>query len=62
MPVQEVLPSNLDLSSFKGQWVVICNKKIIAHAKNLNKIKKEIESCPRTPTIAKVPEEGTLIF
>jgi hypothetical protein len=62
MTINEVLPRNLDLSKYVGQWVVICNNIVIAHDKTLNKIEKEINTCKTTPVIAKIPKKEILIF
>jgi hypothetical protein len=62
MVITPVLPAGIDFSKYLGQWIVVYEKKIIAHNKDLKKIKKEINSCKRTPTIAKIPEKETLIF
>ncbi len=57
----QVMPE-LDYSRYRGQWVVICNNKIIAHNKDLTKISNDIDTCKKTPTIAKIPAKGQLIF
>ena len=62
MTINPVLPTGMDFSKYVGQWVVICENKIVAHDKNLNKIEKQIKGCNRVPTIAKIPEKDTLIF
>lgn len=62
MGINEVLPSKIDFSKYGGQWIVLCENKLIAHDKDLNKIKKEIKECSRVPTIAKIPKKDTLIF
>ncbi len=62
MSTSEVLPENLDLSQFIGQWVVICDSKVVANGKDLIKLKKDIEQCKHTPTILKIPENDTWIF
>lgn len=61
MATQEVL-SKVDLSQYKGQWVVLCDGSIIAHDKNITRIEKEIDTCKKTPTIVKIPNEEILIF
>jgi len=61
MAKDDVLP-NIDLSGYLGQWVVICENKVIAHNKDLTKIAKDIDRCKRAPTITKIPEKETLIF
>lgn len=61
MATNSVLP-DIDLSPYLGQWIVVCNNKIIAHNKALSRLSKHIESCKQTPTVAKIPEEDTLIF
>jgi hypothetical protein len=62
MTINSVIPPNLDLSKYLGQWVVISENKIIAHNKDLTAVEKEIKSCKRSPTIAKIPKKDTLIF
>jgi len=61
MSINEVLPKGVDLSRYVGQWVVICNDKVVAHHKSLTHLEKEIKGCGR-PTIAKIPKKDTLIF
>ena len=62
MEKKEVLPKNIDLKKYVGQWVVICNDELVAHNKDLTKIKKEISKCKVAPTIAKIPKKEILIF
>lgn len=52
----------IDFSRDIGEWVVICQNKIVAHNKKLNKVEKEIKACKRVPIIAKIPKKETLIF
>jgi len=61
MASNETLPK-IDYSGYIGQWVVICENKVIAHDKDLTKIKGEIAKCKRAPTIAKIPKKEILIF
>ena len=62
MVIEQVLTQKVDFSRYVGQWVVICENKVVAHDKNLNKVQKEIKECKRIPTIAKIPKKDTLIF
>jgi len=62
MSVKCVLPPMIDFSKFVGEWVVICENKVVGHDKNLSKLEKEIKQCKRTPTITKIPKEEVLIF
>ena len=61
MTINKVMP-DIDLSRFVGQWVVICNNQVIAHNKDITKIKKEINSCKKTPVVTKIPKKEVLIF
>jgi len=61
MATYTVLPK-IDLTPFVGEWVVICEKKVVAHDKKLSKLSKEIDKCKKSPTVAKIPKEDTLIF
>jgi len=53
-----------DLSHYIGQWVAICDNKIVAHGEDLKKVFKEVKAkCPaKKPLITKVPEKETMIF
>lgn len=62
MTISEVLPKKVDFSKYVGEWVVVCENKVVAHDKNLNNVKKEIKECKRIPTITKIPKKDTLIF
>jgi len=62
MALNNVLPTSIDFSKYVGQWVVICDNKIIAHNKNLHSIESEIKTCKKTPVIAKIPKKEILIF
>jgi len=62
MTIKEVLPSRIDLSKYIGEWVVICENKVVAHDKDLTNIKKDITKCKVSPTIAKIPKKEILIF
>ena len=55
------LPENIDLSQYAGQWVIICENKVVAHDKNLLKIKEEMENCSQ-PILAKIPKKEILLF
>lgn len=60
--MKDVLSPEIDFSEYVGEWVVICENQIIAHDENLTNLDKEINKCKRTPVIAKIPKEDTLIF
>ncbi|MBW3004708.1 hypothetical protein KY310_02665 [Candidatus Woesearchaeota archaeon] len=61
MTINKVLPDS-NLAKYVGEWVIVCNNRIVAHNKDLQKIKKEIKKCKTTPTVAKIPKKETLIF
>lgn len=52
----------VDVSNFVGEWVIVCDNKVVAHNKDLTKISSDIDSCKTTPTVAKIPKEEILIF
>ncbi len=62
MAVKEVLPKKVDFTKYLGQWVVICEEKVVAHDKDLRKVTNEIKACKRVPVVAKIPKKQTLIF
>lgn len=53
-----------DLSHFIGQWVAICDQKIVSHGKDVKRVFSEAkEKCPqKRPLITRVPEKETMIF
>ena len=54
--------SMVNSGEYVGEWIIICDDKIVAHDKDLAKISGEISKCKHTPTIAKIPKKDTLIF
>ena len=54
----------LDLSTYLGEWVAICNNQVISHGKIVKEVFSEAKKkCPgKRPFIAKVPGEETMIF
>lgn len=53
-----------ELSSFIGEWIAICNQKIVAHGRILKDVLKEAkQKYPYLkPLIVRVPEKETMIF
>ncbi|OGJ22333.1 hypothetical protein A3K73_03820 [Candidatus Pacearchaeota archaeon RBG_13_36_9] len=53
-----------DVSEYIGEWVAICDKKIVAHGKNVKEVVKEAsQKCyGKRPLIARIPEKETMIF
>jgi hypothetical protein len=54
----------IDVKGYIGQWVAICNQKIVAHGKDVKKVFHEAkEKCPKArPLITRVPDKETMIF
>jgi hypothetical protein len=50
------------LGKYPGEWVIICNNKIIAHHQDLRAIKDKIATCRGTPLISKFPKEAVWLF
>ncbi len=53
-----------DLSGHIGEWIAICNDKIVAQGKNAKAVLTEAKSkCGRKRVLlTKVPDEATMIF
>ena len=53
-----------DISCYIGEWIAICNKKIVAHGKDVKTVFKEAkEKYPKQRAlITRVPEKETMIF
>ena len=54
--------SKLPTGKYVGEWVVVCDSKIVAHSKNLKAIEKDILNCKSTPLIMKVPKQQVLLY
>lgn len=53
-----------NLSPYTGQWIAICENKIVAHGKELKEVFREAKKKypAKKPLITKVPEKETMIF
>ncbi len=53
-----------DVSQYIGEWVAICDKKIVSHGKSVKEVVKEAnQKCPgKRPLIVRIPEKETMIF
>ncbi len=53
-----------DIDKYVGEWIVICNSRIVSHGKNIKKVFKETkEKCPsERPFLARIPDKETMIF
>ena len=53
-----------DTAAYKGEWVAIAKKKIVAHGRDAQKVYKQANEKYKNDAIslAKVPEEQTLIL
>lgn len=54
----------IDLSGYIGEWIAICNEKIVSHGKDVKKVYREARE--KHPTerslLTRVPEKQTTIF
>ena len=59
---QFLMKTNVD--RYIGEWVAICDQKIVSHGKDVKAIFKEAKRLfPRkTPFITRVPDKETMIF
>ena len=59
---QFFMKENMD--KFIGDWVAVCNQKIVSHGKNVKKVFKEAkEKCPKErPFLTRIPDKETMIF
>lgn len=53
-----------DMSNYIGEWIAICDGKLVSHGKNIKEVFDETKSkCPgKKPLFAKIPEKETMIF
>ena len=54
----------VNIDSYIGQWIAICNQRIVSHGKDVKKVFKEArERCPtERPLLTRVPDKETMIF
>lgn len=54
----------LDVSPYIGEWVAVCNNRVVSHSTSFKKVFKEAkEACgSRRPFIALVPKQETRIL
>lgn len=54
----------MDLSGYIGEWVAICDTKIVSHGRSVKDVFSEAKKkCPsKRPFLTKVPEKETMIF
>ncbi len=53
-----------DVSRYIGEWIAVCENKIIAHGRNIKKVVEEakINSKGKNFLLAKVPSKEAMIF
>jgi hypothetical protein len=53
-----------DVSPYIGEWIAICDKKIVSHGFNAKKVFENAKAQypDKRTLITKVPEKGTMIF
>jgi len=58
------MEEKVDIRNLRGKWVILLNENIIASGNDVKKILEEAkEKYPSSKfVLAKVPEEGTLIY
>ena len=53
-----------NISNYIGEWIAICDKKIVAHGKDVKKVFKEakLKHPKERPLLTRVPDKETMIF
>lgn len=59
---QFFMETNVD--KYVGQWIAICNQRIVSHGKNAKVVFEEAKKkCPKErPLLTRVPDKETMIF
>ena len=59
---QFFMKENMD--KFIGEWVAICDNKIISHGENVKEVFSEAKKkCPnKRPLLTRIPDKETMIF
>jgi len=55
---------DVDISSFIGEWIAICNNNVISHGKNLKEVAEKAKKISQGKKflLARVPSQETMIF
>lgn len=55
---------NLDLSLYNGEWIAICENKVVSHGKNVKSVYYEAKKKypGKIPALARVPGKEAWIF
>ncbi len=55
---------NTDVKDYIGEWIAICESKIVSHGKDVKKVFEEAKKkCPHArPLVTRVPDKDTMIF
>lgn len=59
---EDILPRDIDFSEYRGEWVLVCNRKLVAHNRNVNALRTDIHKCRNTPTLVRIPDKEAIIF
>lgn len=51
-----------NMQRYSGEWVAIHGKKVVANGKDFKQVFASAKKISRKPFIARVPENGTMIF
>lgn len=53
-----------DVSKYAGEWIAICNRKVVSTGKNVKDVFEDAKKkCPKErPFLTKVPTEETMLF
>ena len=53
-----------DVKDYIGEWIAICDAKIVSHGKDVKQVFKEAkQKCPKAkPLITRIPDKETMIF
>ncbi|MCK4327392.1 MAG: hypothetical protein KAW41_02845 [Candidatus Diapherotrites archaeon] len=59
---QFFMETNVD--EYIGQWVAICEKRIVSHGKDVKKVFREAKkACPGArPLVTRIPDKESMIF
>lgn len=59
---QFFMRTNVD--PYIGQWIAICNQKVVSHGMDVKKVFKEAKKkCPKErPLLTRIPNKETMIF
>ncbi len=55
------MSKRVGLSKYKGEWVLLCEDKVVAHSNDAQTLRNAVKKCKSIPTLMLVPKHKLLL-